>query len=216
MAFQRSAAVAATCGLFFMFGCEASVVQGRVDGVIAHPDNGLSWVTGAVSRGTLTLTGTAPTDEARAEAASLLSQIPGVETVVDQTVLDTVFVRRKNQREACEAKISETLAGGQVEFFGTTLRSRSRTLLDRIGVVLEGCPDATVEVAGHTDSSGPEAANQRVSEQRANVAVDYLVGKGLDRNRFTVGGHGESRPIADNGTAVGRAANRRVEFRVSL
>jgi OOP family OmpA-OmpF porin len=212
----RSFAVAAAFTLLAACGFGDSVVQERVDGVLAHPDNNLAWVSGSISRGALTLTGTAPSDEAKAGAVSLVRQIPGVESVVDHTALDTAFVRKRDETEACEVGIVAALEDGQIEFSGTTLRSRSRAALDRVAVVLEGCPDTSVEVAGHTDSSGSEAANLRVSEQRAGAAIDYLVGKGLEAARFTVVGHGESQPIGDNGTAVGRAANRRVEFHLTF
>ena len=71
-----------------------------------------------------------------------------------------------------------------------------------------------MEVAGHTDSVGSDAVNQRLSEQRANSVGNYLIGQGLVRERFEIVGFGKSRPIADNGSEQGRAANRRVEIRV--
>ena len=209
---KKLLAIAAGLTLLTTCGFGDSRLQKTVDSVLAHPDNNLAWVTGSVSKGTLILTGTAPTDQAQADAAALLIQIPGVETVLDQTVLDTAFVRRKGEKEVCEAGVLTTLEGSQIEFSGTTLRSQSRAILDQIAVVLTGCPDTSVEVAGHTDDTGSEAANLRVSEQRAKATADYLIGKGLDATRFTSVGHGESQPIADNGTAAGRTANRRVEF----
>ncbi len=193
-----------------------SALQQRVDGILAHPDNEMSWVAGTVSKGTLTLTGMAPSEEAKAGAASLASQIPGLKAVVDQTALDTVLIRHRTEKAACDAGIASALQAGQITFSGTTIVRQSRAILDQIANALQACPEAKIEVAGHTDSSGSEAGNQRVSEQRAQAAVDYLVGKGIDRERFTAVGYGPSRPIADNGTAAGRTANRRVEFTVSF
>ena len=71
--------------------------------------------------------------------------------------------------------------------------------------------DEMLEVIGHTDSTGPEAYNQGLSERRAQAAADYLAGQGLDASRMTVKGMGESVPVADNSTREGRAMNRRVE-----
>lgn len=70
----------------------------------------------------------------------------------------------------------------------------------------------TLSITGHTDSTGPEAYNQGLSERRANAVADYLAGRGVDRDRMTTAGAGESQPIADNGTREGRAQNRRVEI----
>ena len=70
-----------------------------------------------------------------------------------------------------------------------------------------------LEVVGHTDSTGPAAYNQGLSERRAQAVADYLIGKGANAANITVKGYGESQPVADNGTDAGRAANRRVEFR---
>lgn len=69
-----------------------------------------------------------------------------------------------------------------------------------------------LEVVGHTDSTGPAAYNQGLSERRAQAAADYLAGNGLNASRMTVKGMGESNPIADNATRDGRAMNRRVEI----
>jgi OOP family OmpA-OmpF porin len=69
-----------------------------------------------------------------------------------------------------------------------------------------------VEIAGHTDSKGSDAYNQKLSERRAQAVRDYLVNNfGLDGNLFSAVGYGESRPIASNDTEAGRAENRRIE-----
>lgn len=69
-----------------------------------------------------------------------------------------------------------------------------------------------IEVIGHTDSTGPEAYNQGLSERRAQSAADYLVGQGISASSITTKGMGESSPVADNSTREGRAQNRRVEI----
>ncbi|HTF98352.1 MAG TPA: OmpA family protein [Cellvibrio sp.] len=73
-------------------------------------------------------------------------------------------------------------------------------------------PLLNVSVTGHTDARGRADYNQRLSEQRAQVVVNYLQVKGISPNRITVFGLGETMPVADNETEVGRAKNRRVEF----
>lgn len=76
-------------------------------------------------------------------------------------------------------------------------------------------PDTSVEIAGHSDSTGEADYNQQLSQQRAEAVADRLVQSfGIDRDRVAARGYGESEPIADNSTAEGRAQNRRVEARI--
>ncbi len=83
-------------------------------------------------------------------------------------------------------------------------------LLDRLPEILARHPAVTVEIVGHTDDRGSEGGNQKLSEQRANAALEYLVGTGVDASRLTARGAGESEPIDTNTTRDGRARNRRV------
>ncbi|HSD17217.1 MAG TPA: OmpA family protein [Thermomonas sp.] len=86
--------------------------------------------------------------------------------------------------------------------------------LNTIANTLREYNQTIVEVSGHTDSVGSDAANQTLSERRANAVSGYLVGQGLQRERFEVVGMGERYPIASNDTDQGRALNRRVEIRL--
>jgi OmpA-OmpF porin, OOP family len=69
------------------------------------------------------------------------------------------------------------------------------------------------EVAGHTDSDGDDASNQRLSEARARAAVTYLGTKGVSAERLKAAGYGESTPVGDNATKEGKAMNRRITFK---
>ena len=87
--------------------------------------------------------------------------------------------------------------------------------LDRDGAMLKEDPDIKVEIGGHTDSMGSEKGNQKISEKRAESAKKYLMDKfNIPGDRMIVKGYGSTKPIADNGTAEGRAKNRRVEFKI--
>jgi len=94
------------------------------------------------------------------------------------------------------------------------LAPESYEVLDEVGRVLVKWPDLKIEVGGHTDSRGPEAMNQLLSEARASSVLIYLTQKfpTLKPSQYTVRGYGESRPIAPNTTALSMAKNRRVEF----
>ncbi len=88
-------------------------------------------------------------------------------------------------------------------------------VLDRDAAILKDNPDTKVEIGGHTDAVGSEAARQKISEKRAESAKKYLMDKfNIPGDRMTVKGYGSQKPIADNKSKEGRAKNRRVEFRV--
>ena len=88
-------------------------------------------------------------------------------------------------------------------------------VLNSVALVLNKYNRTVVDVDGHTDSTGDDSYNFGLSQRRALVVADYLNGQGVDGRRFSVVGFGESRPIASNDTADGRAANRRVEIRLA-
>ena len=93
------------------------------------------------------------------------------------------------------------------------LKPESFADLDRLVDVLKRVPAIQGVIEGHTDSTGSDAHNQGLSERRAMAVTDYLVEHGVDRARVESKGYGESQPVADNGTAEGRALNRRVLLR---
>jgi outer membrane protein OmpA-like peptidoglycan-associated protein len=87
--------------------------------------------------------------------------------------------------------------------------------MDQVAHALAQQPDdTTFEVDGYTDNTGSENENQRLSAQRAQAVADRLTHEGIDASRIKVEGRGEAQPIADNSTADGRTANRRVEILV--
>lgn len=97
-------------------------------------------------------------------------------------------------------------------FNSANLDSQFYPVLDNVASTLREYNQTIVEVAGHTDSIGSDAVNQRLSEQRAAAVGNYLMTKGLVRDRFILTGAGKTRPIATNDTEAGRAQNRRVEI----
>ena len=94
----------------------------------------------------------------------------------------------------------------------STIKSQSTTVLDNIIDILKEYPDAKFSIEGHTDSSGSEMLNQRLSESRASAVMTYLINNGVASNRLTAKGYGENNPIDDNTTKAGRDRNRRVEI----
>jgi len=97
-------------------------------------------------------------------------------------------------------------------FDRSDLQPQFYPVLDNVAATLREYNQTIVEIAGHTDSKGTDAYNQALSERRAGSVGNYLMGKGLVRDRFILVGAGESRPVASNDTEAGRAQNRRVEI----
>ncbi|MBE0673292.1 MAG: PD40 domain-containing protein [Bacteroidales bacterium] len=86
--------------------------------------------------------------------------------------------------------------------------------LDKLYQLLIGNPGIKVEIGGHTDDTGSDELNLRLSEERANAVVRYLADRGIDRTRLTFKGYGKSLPGFDNSTAEGRRLNRRTEVKI--
>lgn len=95
---------------------------------------------------------------------------------------------------------------------GRNLNSKFYPVLNSVSLVINEFNKTTVMVSGHTDSSGSNSYNQRLSEDRARSVADYLVNKKVVPARLDVAGFGEKYPIATNKTKQGRSLNRRVEI----
>lgn len=123
------------------------------------------------------------------------------------------------QRQFVDAKVEEKIMITQkihFEFNRSAIRPVSYPILDDVAELLRRNPQIRrVQVEGHTDWVGTDVANQRLSERRAGVVVQYLLRKGTESPRLAPVGYGESRPVADNNTTEGRANNRRTEFTVT-
>jgi outer membrane protein OmpA-like peptidoglycan-associated protein len=95
------------------------------------------------------------------------------------------------------------------------LRPATREKLARLSGIVLAHPGLILQVEGHTDSTGSDELNQKLSEQRAGTTRDYLIQQGLAAGSITSKGFGKTMPVADNSTADGRQKNRRVEIIVS-
>ena len=104
------------------------------------------------------------------------------------------------------------LQGVHFDFDKYSLTSEGKSILDTAVRILDNNPHVRVEIVGHTDSTGSDEYNQKLSERRANSVSDYLEVNGVSSNRISAEGRGESQPVADNDTQEGSAMNRRVEL----
>ena len=143
-----------------------------------------------------------------------------------------VIIGRKMDKAAAEAKQIE---GAQVEqvtdnnglqavkvtfdsgilfaFNSSTLSTNAKMALSRFAQILKQNPTMDIAIYGYTDNIGTEAANQKVSTNRADAVADFLMNQGVSATQFKyVLGKGWSDPVASNDTEAGRAQNRRVEI----
>jgi len=96
----------------------------------------------------------------------------------------------------------------------SVVKTGFNSTMDKLADVVVRYGKTTLTVVGHTDSTGTQAYNQRLSERRALAVAQYLEGKGVNGMRLATAGKGETQPVASNATEAGRTANRRVEIYV--
>ena len=108
-----------------------------------------------------------------------------------------------------------SLQGVNFDTNRATIRPDSKGILDNAVKVLNENASVSVRVEGHTDSRGSDAYNQKLSQRRAQAVVDYLVAAGIDPDRLSPVGYGESAPVAPNDTAENMFRNRRVDLVVT-
>lgn len=112
------------------------------------------------------------------------------------------------------AVFDEALYGIEFETGSAVIKTSSYGILNRVYDVMKRRSGFNFEISGHTDNVGNGDANMRLSEARAKSVYAYLVKKGIISSRLNPRGYGDTNPVSDNGTAAGRAKNRRVQFNI--
>ncbi len=119
--------------------------------------------------------------------------------------------------QACQAQVETALSGKTIEFVnGSALLAASAgPLLDGVAAALGPCQNMRIAVVGHTDAEGGTARNMRLSEERANTAVEALIARGVPATRLLPSGKGETKPLDPAATPQAYARNRRIEFAIA-
>ncbi len=119
--------------------------------------------------------------------------------------------------EICEADLNQALQEQPIDFAPSKvdIKPESGGAIVTIAEILRSCSKAKFEVQGHTDSSGSEELNQRLSQQRAEAVLSALLSQRVLTSGLKAVGYGSVDPIADNGTEDGREANRRIVFKLT-
>jgi outer membrane protein OmpA-like peptidoglycan-associated protein len=180
---------------------------------LAKPDGLFAWLKSGLRSGVVcsaegvTLTGVVASEsehDARIASAKEFYG-PGVSIIDKLVVVAPLASVSKAEDVKCGGSIAATIPFASDS---TMIDEAGKKLLDAITPCLTGL----YEIAGHTDSSGDDEINLPLSQHRAEAVKEYLVGKGVDAANLTAVGYGAERPIADNTTEEGKAANRRIEF----
>ncbi len=94
------------------------------------------------------------------------------------------------------------------------LKGSSFKAIDELASAMTAKSTMEIEIAGHTDNVGDKDANLKLSQERAEAVRDYLIKKGINANRITAKGYGDTKPVADNSTEAGKQQNRRTEVKI--
>lgn len=205
-----AAGAAFLCLFFAATFSEASAIQSEITtaAVAAVEREELFWVSVEGRGQSLVLSGAAPDYLARDRAGEIAAGIAGVSSVDNRIAII-------GEAGTCQKRVDDYLKDRRVTFKTgqAELASSSLPVLAMIAGIARGC-GAAFEVASHTDDRGDAAVNEKLSQRRAEAAVRYLVQSGVPPEQLRAVGYGETQPVADNATAEGREANRRLEFRI--
>jgi outer membrane protein OmpA-like peptidoglycan-associated protein len=160
---------------------------------------------------------------AEADAADARARAAEATKAANQSVEDANAMREKLKAQLNSVLATSETARGLIVnmsdvLFDTgkySLKPGTQVALAKVSGILAAYPSLKLQVEGYTDIVGGDAYNQKLSENRAGAVKDFLVSQGVSINNITAAGYGKANPVADNGTAAGRAQNRRVQLVVS-
>ncbi len=154
---------------------------------------------------TVTLLGFVASDAVKAARGNEAKAFYPTATIDNQLAMTAAPAAKAEDVQCADSVVvAATFATGSAN-----LTADARKLLDAVVPCIKGA----YEVGGHTDNVGKDDSNQALSEARAESVAKYLASKGIDAKLLTPKGYGPAQPIGDNGTADGKAKNRRIEFK---
>jgi|GEM_PF-1515504 len=174
----------------------------------------------SISENNVTLEGVAQSSELRADFADKIASALGSGYSINNLItiaapaIDVIPEEVQEQINVCQNRVNSLMQDNKIAFAtgSSNISNRSFPLLDELTAAIKACPEFMIEIYGHTDSTGSQALNKTLSENRASAVMNYLTNKGIDSASLSAAGLGSSQPRASNENAAGRAQNRRIEF----
>ena len=160
----------------------------------------------------LQLSGSIDIDHSVQALVDQLSRIHGVQSVTQTlTIVDPTVQRQEAADQYVKALAAIDTSAVAFQPGSVSFTPDSDVALSQLLSLLKTYPDGLVRIEGHTDNTGPDTVNLRVSRDRAAAVASFLIARGIRADRLLVKGYGATQPIADNANDAGRARNRRIE-----
>ncbi len=176
-------------------------------------ESGLETVAVSANGRDLTLSGTVPIQQSVATLFAQLEQMEGVRLVRDElTVIDPVAQAAAQTQSFLQALARIDTASVTFQAGSASFTASSDTALDQIAGLMNAHPETRIRIEGHTDDTGPETVNLRISRQRAQAVANYLANRGISDNRLIAKGYGSTQPLDAATTEAARSRNRRIEI----
>ena len=161
----------------------------------------------------LTVSGSVEKQKSLANLLAGIEQIEGVRRVTDNVTIVDPVADTLAQRQNFLTSLSQiNTASVAFEAGSSSFTQASDAALNQLARLMASNPDTRVRIEGHTDNTGPESVNLRLSRERAQAVANFLIARGISDNRLIAKGYGSTQPIDDNFTDAGRARNRRIEI----
>ncbi|MDP2490631.1 OmpA family protein [Vibrio splendidus] len=151
------------------------------------------------------------TGNTTASAAAATASAVAVTQAPSEPITEPAVVVEEKTTVVVTKAQTESFSQGMFETNSTELSTDGKIALMPLVEVLKAHPQSSVDVVGHTDSTGAAEYNLMISKKRAAAVASYIEEQGIEADRITASGEGEENPIASNATAEGRAQNRRVD-----
>ncbi|BEP51400.1 MULTISPECIES: OmpA family protein [Variovorax] len=170
------------------------------------------FVAGCASQSPAPGSAAAPAAQAAAPANSWTARLAALKTELESSTKGTGVVIEQTADNQLHLVVPNELS---FDVGRANVKRNLAQVLDKVAEGLRSAAAASVRVVGHTDNTGSEEGNERLSVSRADSVRNHLVSRGVSTTAITTDGRGSREPIADNGTPAGRAQNRRVEIFVA-
>ena len=176
-------------------------------------NSGFSQLSVDVSGRDISLSGTSDGKQPLDNLISGIQQIEGVSSVRENvTVIDAIAESENNTKNFLNSLSLIKTASVAFEPGSSSFTQGSSAALSELARLMSAYPGTRIRIEGHTDNTGPETVNLRLSRERAQAVASYLSSRGVADNRLIAKGYGSTQPIEDNFTDAGRARNRRIEI----